>query len=253
MSNNRKRKKGKLMDWGMTIVLAAFTIGIVVMVVAIVRTNMAKKAEEEAASATAVPTVTSEPTATPVKNEAEITRYSCVIAEKGEDENSGSAFCLELNERTGTYEELLNAGSSSSVLNHGTFERQSDGIKTVNKDKEENMLYYYGKYLVSEKGLYEGTVPEKKMFSRTFSNEVDGESKVELVFKKDGTFTQNIVRYSAALDGSDTEDAMSGTYERDGKFIKRTKDDGTEAMSLIVYKGQLCTSYYKLEKEAEQE
>ena len=74
---------------------------------------------------------------------------------------------------------------------------------------------------------------------------------MEIVFKKDGTFTQNIVRYSAGLDGSDTEDAMSGTYEKKGKFIKRKKDDGTESMPLYIYNGQLCTSYYKLEKEAE--
>lgn len=248
---SKNRKKGKLMDLGMTIVLVAFAVGIVVIIVAIIRTNIAKKAAEEAASATSAPAVTSKPTATPEKNEADITRYSCVIAEKGDEEDSGSAFCLELNEKTGTYEELLNAGSSSSVLNHGTFERQSEGIKTVNKDKEENMLYYSGKYLVSGKGLHKGTVPDKKTFNKTFSNQVDGESKVDIVFKKDGTFTQNIVRYSAALDGGDMENAMSGTYERDGEFIRRKKDDGTEAMPLIVYKGKLCTRYYELEKEAE--
>ncbi len=249
---SKNRKKGKLLDLGMTIVLIAFAVGIVVMIVAIIRTNVVKKAEEEAASATEAPAVTAEPTSTPVKNEEDITRYNCIIAEKGEDENSGSAFCLEFNERTGTYEELLNAGSSSSVLSHGTFEKLEKGIKTVNKDKKENMLYYDGKYLVSGNGLYDGKVPNQKVFDKTFTNVVDGESKVEIVFKKDGTFTQNIVRYSAGLDGSDTEDAMSGTYEKDGKLIKRKKDDGTEAMPLYVYQKQLCTKYYKLEKEAEQ-
>lgn len=248
---SKNRKNGKLLDMGMTIVLLAFVIGVVVMVIAIVATNRKNEENELAASATATPEVTSEPTAAPMKNEAGITRYSSVIAEKSKDENSGSAFYLEFNEKEGTYEELLNAGSSSSVLNHGTFEKQKDGIKTVNKDKKENMLYYDGKYLISANSLYEGTVPEAKTFDKTYVNEVDKESKVEIVFKKDGTFTQNIVRYSAGLDGSDTEDAMSGTYEKKGKFIKRKKDDGTESMPLYVYKGQLCTSYYKLEKEAE--
>lgn len=249
---SKNRKQGKLMDLGMTIVLIAFAVGIVVMLVAMIRTNLVKKEAEEAASATATPAVTTEPTATPVKNEEDITRYSCIIAEKGEEEDSGSAFCLEFNEKTGTYEEFLNAGSSSSVLNHGTFEKLENGIKTVNKDKKENMLYYDGKYLISGNGLYKGKkVPNKKTFDITLTNEVDGESKVEIVFKKDGTFTQNIVRYSAALDGSDTEDDMSGTYEKDGKLIRRKKDDGTETMPLYVYKGRLCSSYYKLEKEAD--
>lgn len=248
---SKKRTHGKLLDIGMTVVLVAFAVGIVGLVTALVWDSHVKKEKEKEASATATPVVTAQATTAPTPKESDLTRYSSIIAKKGKEEESGSAFYLELNEKTGTYEQLLCAGTSRSVLNHGTFEKQEDGIRTINKDKQENIWYYEGKYLISGNSLYDGKVPEGKTFDKTFTSVVDDESKVEIVFKKDGTFTQNIVRYAAGLDGSDAEDDIKGTYEREGKFIRRKKEDGTETMPLYVYKGQLCTSYYKLEKEAE--
>ena len=145
----------------------------------------------------------------------------------------------------------MKAGKSKSEIDHGTYERTQEAIETVDKNNTKNKLYFMDSYLISENALFEGEVPKGKKFKMTFTNEAEGESKVVLKFKKDGTYTQNVVRYAASLDGSDTQNASEGTYERKGDWIYRKKDDGTEMMPLMIYKGQLCTSYYKLESKAQ--
>lgn len=239
-------KKGKLLDRIMTVVLILFAVGVIATIAAVVIQKMPKKTVEKK-------TETASGSAAEEEEEVDekyITRYSCVISEGNESEDSGSIFYLELNEKDGTYKEYLKAGSEKSEINSGTFTRTEDAIETVNKDKKKNTLYYEGKYLISKNAIYDGEVPETKTFKRTFVSEVSDESKVEIKFKKDGTFTQNIVRYSANLDGSDTTNAAEGTYKRKGNFIERKKSDGEKMLSLYVYKNQLCTSYYKLESEA---
>lgn len=247
------RKKGKWMDRGMGILLILFVVGIVFVVVSIVSDTMRKKnAEENTASSSAIAATGSPETKEEEKevDEKYITRYSCVISAGNESEDSGSIFYLELNEKDQTYKEYLKAGSTKSELNHGTFTRTDESIETVNSEKAANTLYMDGEYLISKNALYDGEVPDKKTFKKTFVTEVEGESKIELKFNKNGSFIQNVVRDSAGLDGSDTSDTAEGTYVRKGKFIKRTNDNGEKMMSLYVYKGKLCSKYYKLEKKS---
>lgn len=245
---SKRKKKRSIMDIATTIILIVCVIGFVGMVVSIVYTkNKDKNDSTQTAQATATGSAATEE---PKVDEKYITRYGCVISEGTQSDESGSAFYLELNEKDKTYKRLLNAGKESSELSRGTFTRTKEGIETVDKDNNKDLFYFEGDYLISRQALYQGKVPDQTTFNKTFVNEVEGDNKVKIQFKKNGKFAQSIVRYKANLDGSDTDNAAAGTYKRKGKFIYRTKDDGSKMMPLYIYKDRMCTSYYKLEKKA---
>lgn len=247
---SKRKKKRSIMDIATTIILIVCAIGFVGMVVSIVYTkNKDKNDSTQTAQATATATG-SAATEEPKVDEKYITRYGCVISDGTQSDESGSAFYLELNEKDKTYKRLLNAGKESSELSRGTFTRTKEGIETVDKDNNKDLFYFEGDYLISRQALYQGKVPDQTTFNKTFVNEVEGDNKVKIQFKKNGKFVQSIVRYKANLDGSDTDNAAAGTYKRKGKFIYRTKDDGSKMMPLYIYKDRMCTSYYKLEKKA---
>jgi hypothetical protein len=242
-----RRNSGKWVDKGTLVVLLAFIAGVVILAFFMINNSISSKKTDTADNSTAE---TASPAAVETEepvDEADLTRYTCVISEEGED-TEGSEFSLEFNEKNGTYKEYLNAGTSSSVLENGTFTRKKKHIRTVDKKGNENLLLYEGKYLISNNALYDGKVPKAKTFNKTFTHMVENVSKIKITFKKDGTFKQEIIRYSGDSDSDGQSDTIEGTYEHDGKFIKRNRESGEKLMSLYVYEDTLCASYYKREK-----
>lgn len=249
MSKNKQVKKGKWVDKGITIVLIIFAIGVAALILFIVGSKISEKKQEQAAESPAAATKAAEATETPPVDEADLVRYSCVISEEGKD-TEGSEFLLAFNKKEGTYVQYLNAGDSSSELETGTFSKTKEYIKTTNNKGTENFLLYEGNYLVSKNALYEGTVPESKTFARTFTHEVDDVSKIEIKFRKDGTFSQKILRYSGSGEGEGKADTLEGTYRHKGRFIERKRENGDKLMPLYVYQDTLCASYYKKVKNS---
>ncbi|MCI5937903.1 MAG: hypothetical protein MRZ36_07915 [Eubacterium sp.] len=242
--NHKKHKKRSLFDIASTVVLVAFAVGLVATIGIVIKDKVdVQKAERQAeieANATAVPA-----TPTPYIAPEDRMEYSLVIAEATEKKGTGSSFHYIFNKKDGTFQMLLNAGDSSSELNHGTFTETDTAIEIVKKDDSKDTLIKQGDYLISENSLYDGKVPDKKTFTKTFKSKSSEESISVIEFKKDGTFAQNITRYSAGLDGGDQNDASSGTYYRKGNQIIRKKDSGEDMMPLYIYKDQLCANYYK--------
>lgn len=242
--NHKKHKQRSLLDIASTVVLVAFAVGFVATIGIAIKDKVdIQRAERQAqteANTTAVPA-----TPTPYIAPEDQMEYSLVIAEATEKKGTGSSFHYIFNKKGGTFQMLLNAGDSSSELNHGTFTETDTTIEIVKKDDSTDTLIKQGDYLISENSLYEGNVPDKKTFTKTFQSKSTEESISVIEFKKDGTFAQNIIRYSAGLDGSDQNDASSGTYYRKGDQIIRKKDSGEDMMPLYIYKGQLCANYYK--------
>lgn len=244
MNRKKQRKKNKWVDKGILAVLIAFGVGLAAlgffMISSMVAKNRENKEPEDTASATATAAADEEPPA----DEADIVRYTCIISED-DDAGEGSEFSMEFNEKAGTFKLLINSGGTGSEMDKGTFQKDEKGIKTVGRRGNKTTLVYDGDYLVSINALFEGTVPKGRTFKKKFVHEVDGESKIEIHFHKDGTFNQKIVRYSAGLDGKDTAEVSEGTYAHKGKFIERKREDGVKLMSYYIYKNKLCTSYYK--------
>ncbi|MBO5488466.1 MAG: hypothetical protein J5972_01015 [Eubacterium sp.] len=238
-------KKNTVMDRLMTIVLVAFAVVILVVIGSIAYETKQEQNESEKKNTTTTAAVSEEPAV----DEKYITRYSCKISEGVDEESTGSSFYLELYENNGTYKIFLNADSQKSNLNSGTFLRKEGYIELTDKEGEVSKLYEENEYLITDIAIYEGKVPNTKTFNKTYVSEATGENKVEMKFKKNGKFSQQIIRYGASLDGTDTSDEAEGTYKRNGNFIERTKSDGTKMMPLYLYHDQICTSYYKLEKK----
>ena len=244
MSNNSHKKKTSIMDKGITIVLVAFAIGVVAVIaltIAGAQSNGKKSKSSEAEATATGPAVTEEP-----ENEADLDRYRCVLAEKGTD-TEASEFSLTLNRKKGTYKQYLNAGTESSVLDNGTYVKKKDGIEIINKKGTKSKLLYDGSYLVSENAIFDGKVPKAAKFTKTFTHKTSGVSNVRIQFKKNGKFTQEIVRNSSSS-SKGQKNKLSGTYVHKGKFIERKKEDGTKLMPLYIYKNKICTSYYEPEK-----
>lgn len=244
MGKKRNGRNRKWVDKGSLAVLVAFGVGAAVLVFFMVKSLTPGKEE---ARRNDKPQATTAATEEPPVDEADISRYICVISEE-DDGEEGSRFCMELNEKTGTYRELINSGDSSSEIDRGTFQKEEDGIRMEGRRGNQNVLLYEGEYLVSKNALFKGNVPEGKTFDKVFSHKVEGESEIVTRFKKNGTFSQKVIRYRAGLDGKDTSKAVKGTYVRKGKFIERTGEDGVKLMPYYIYKNRLCTSYYKKSK-----
>lgn len=242
MGKKKQSKNKKLVDKGILAVLVAFGIGIAALAFFMVSSLVPGKGENREAEN--LPEETASATEEPPVDEADLVRYTCLISDK-ETDGEGSEFSLEFNEKAGTYRELLNSGDSSSEIDRGTFQKEEDGIKTVSRRETKNTLMYDGNYLVSKNAMFEGTVPKGRTFKKKFTHEVDGESKIEIYFRRDGTFNQKVVKYSGGIDGKDTSEVMKGTYVHKGKFIERKRENGEKLMPYYVYKNKLYTSYYK--------
>lgn len=237
-SNNKK-----WVDKGILAVLIAFGIGAAALIFFMVSSLTAQRKENQEVKNP--PAETASATEEPPVNESDLVRYTCLISDK-ETDGEGSEFSLEFNKKTGTYRELLNSGDSGSEIDRGTYEKGKDGINTVSRRGTKNTLIYDGDdYLVSKNAIFEGTVPKSKTFKEKFIHDVDGESRIEIHFRKDGTFNQKVVKYSGGLDGKDVTDVTTGTYAHKGKFIERKRESGEKLMPYYVYKNKLYTSYYK--------
>lgn len=245
MAGDSYKKQAGIMDKAITVVLIAFVIGVIAVIVLTINgagSNGSNDTASEASPTATGAAVTEEP-----ENEADLERYHCVLAEKSGDTEE-SEFSLALNKKKGTYKQYLNSGTSSSVLDNGTYVKNKKGIVLTNKKGTKSTLLYDGKYLVSESAIFKETVPKGAKFNKTFTHVVNGVSSIRVVYKKNGKFTQEIVRKSSSSSGDGQKNKMKGTYVRKGKFIERKREDGTSLMPIYIYKNKICTSYYEPEK-----
>lgn len=240
MSGKKHGKNRKWVEKGTLAVLIVFAAGVAALVFFMVRSLAPGKEKEPGATKAPEAAATTEPPA----NEEDLTRYTCKISDK-KDDGEGSEFCMEFNEKLFTYRELINTGDTSSEIDRGTFQKEKDGIRMEGRRGNKNFLLYEQDYLVSQNALFEENVPKQETFQKTFTHVVDGESRIVIEFKKNGTFSQKVTRYSAGLDGKDTSESEKGTYRHKGRFIERTGEDGLKLMPYFIYKDKLCTSYYK--------
>lgn len=238
-----KKKKLKLAD----VVADCIIAGVVIVLVVVLCTAVGgkKKADGSGTDSTDAAKTTEAPQ-TVTGEEGEL-RYACVIAEGSSND---TVFYVTLHPDRKTYEESLQAASTTSELDKGSYE-EKDGkfITTSSKDKKQLTYAKDGDYLIVESEMYEGTIAEDDTFDAVCTYEVEGECKKTITFKKDGTYEQELISY--AQEGSSEEDSKqttTGTYQRDGKFIKRTSDSSETLLDLYVYDNRLSDAYYKLEK-----
>lgn len=243
MGKNKQGKNKKWVDKGILVVLIVFGIGVAALIFFMVSSLTAQKKKEQEAKNP--PAASASATEEPPVDEADLVRYTCLISDK-ETDGEGSEFSLEFNKKAGTYRELINSGDSGSEIDRGTYKKGEDGINTVSRRGTKNTLIYDGDdYLVSKNAMFEGTVPKSRTFKKKFVHNVDGESRIEIHFRKDGTFNQKVVSYGGGIDGKDVSDVTTGTYAHKGKFIERKRKNGEKLMPYYIYKNKLYTSYYK--------
>lgn len=246
MKQNLHKKKTSIVDKALTVVLVAFAVGLIAVIaftVAGSRKEESKGDEKEIVEASATPEVTEEP-----DQEEDLERYSCVLAEENKKtDTEASDITLVLNTRKGTFKQCLNSGDETSELDHGTYVKNDSYIELTNKKDTKSKLLYDGNFLVSENAIYEGKIPNKAKFNKVVTHKVDGVSSIRIEFKKNGKYTQEIVRSSSSSSEGQTN-KTKGTYVKKGNFIERKKEDGTKQMSLYVYKNKICASYYEAVK-----
>lgn len=135
----------------------------------------------------------------------------------------------------GSYVESITLGEESYHLFEGTYrvEESKDLVICTPTKGEEQRFIIAGKYLIADGFFYDGQIPEEDTFDLmcVYENSAGGSSL--LAFSKNGTYMES---------GGTT--SSSGTYTRDGDFIHRTTDGGTELADFIIYKGQISNAFY---------
>ncbi|MCR5273199.1 MAG: hypothetical protein K6E13_09465 [Lachnospiraceae bacterium] len=157
--------------------------------------------------------------------------YSLSYASTSSDGSDSSVkVTVSFDSSTGEYVETWN----DSPFSTGTYTVNDDRVvvttdATDTYDSEEIVYLLDGDVLVPEDYLYEGEIPDKDLFSAELIMD-DGSQVTTVTFNEDGTFT-------VAVASDNTETSVSGTYERDGDYIKRTTDDGSSLTPFYLYQG----------------
>lgn len=238
MSNNKKMKPSN-------VIIDCIIAGVILVIVIVLGGSfLGKKSDDKEDATEPKPVKAAEESVSKDKNTEQ---YACVIASGG---NNDTVFSISFHSDRMTYEEAMSAGSQSSILDKGTYEvKDGKYITTSTKSKKENTYVRDGEYLIVENEMYEGELPAGDKVDAQFVYEVEGECKNTLTLKEDGTYSETIVSY--AVDGSsggNTEKTTTGTYTRDGKFVKRVADEGGVLLDFYIYNNKISNAYYKIIK-----
>lgn len=235
MSSNKKMKPSN-------VIMDCIIGGVVLVLVFVLGTSFLGKKQDNANDTKQKKTETAQES---VKKEENTEQYNCVIAS---GENNDTVFSITFHSDRMTYEESMSAGGQSSMLDKGTYVIE-DGkyITTSTKTQKENTYVKDGEYLIVENEMYKGKLPDGEAVDTELVYEIEGEVKNTLTLKKDGTYKETILSYASEDTGStDSEKTNTGTYVREGNFIKRTADDGGTLLDFYIYNDRISNAYYKI-------
>lgn len=236
MSNQKKIKP-------VNIIMDCIIAGVVIVLIIVIASSFFNNSKDDAKESASKAKSTAAPKSLAIEEGVE--NYECVIAE---DSSNDTVFYVSFNSNDMTYEETITAASQSSSLDEGTYEVK-DGKYVTKSAKTNSELTYVkdGEYLIVESEMFEGELPDGDTFDGTFVYEIKDEVKTTVTFKKDGTYQQEVISYAAKSSSSeDTTENTTGKYTRDGKFIKRSADNGDPLLDFYIYDNKISNAYYKL-------
>lgn len=236
MTEKKSKKEKSFMD-KMTDIFIVLVIAAAVFFIAalIMEKNGAQKDKKkqdgkETVEATAAPSQTPLPEG--------VVRYNNIIL----SENNDTEFYLLFNYNDGTYKEMIRAASLEDSLDEGTFKEEDNTIKTtstVNDGMEETYITD-GEYIIPESAIFKGDIGDKDDIEADCVSE-SKDYTTTISFYKGGTFREESISKTEGVE----DVSKGGTYERNGKYIKRTSADGEILMDLYIYNNQIANAYYK--------
>lgn len=235
MAEKKSRKEKSFMD-KITDIFIVLVIAAAIFFIAalIMEKNAAQKEKkqdgEETAEATAAPSQTPLPEG--------VVRYNNIIL----SEKNDTEFYLLFNYNDGTYTEMIRASSLEDSLDEGTFEEEDDAIKTIStvNDGLEETYIIDGEYIIPESAIFKGDIGDKDNIEADCVSE-SKDYTTTISFYKGGTFREESISKTEGVE----DVSKGGTYERNGKYIKRTSADGEILMDLYIYNNQIANAYYK--------
>lgn len=168
-------------------------------------------------------------------------KYSITYASTAADGGSKDiTVYIEFDSKKGTFNEYWN--SQPFVTGKYTVNKKNITVTTTATDSHESekMKFIYDEdndVIIPAEFIYEGKVPSEDTFDAEFKLKDSAGGTTTVHLKEDGTFENTI-------SSSSGESKVSGTYERDGNVINRTKKDGSKLTGYYVYKDQLVGAFY---------
>lgn len=162
-----------------------------------------------------------------------------------------TSFRIGFDAGTMTYVEDMVVGEQSYTLDSGSYNVENGRIHTFSETDDARSLEYIidGDYILAKSFLYQGEIPDKDTFEAVCTYEGNG-ADYEITFHEDGTYEEvnRAAGEEASAESDSTEQSMqaSGTYVRDGRFLKRTDDAGEAVIDFYIYEGQITNSYYEI-------
>lgn len=160
-------------------------------------------------------------------------------------------FRISFDAGTMTYVEDMIVGEQSYTVDSGSYHVEDGCIFTFSETDDAKSLEYVidGDYILAKSFLYQGELPDGDTFEAVCAYEGNGVN-YEIAFHEDGTYEE----ISRTTGGEDLEAAddmepgvqTSGTYARDGSFLKRTDDTGEPLSDFYIYEGQITNFYYEI-------
>lgn len=168
--------------------------------------------------------------------------YSCEFQLNGGAEQDSVTVYYKFDAEKGTSEELW--GDQSLMTGKYTVDGNritvvTDGNEDLGAESETEYFIVDENVLLSESYIYDGKIPEGTTFDAECTLLDSAGVSYKVTFAKDGTYT---------YETGDT--VINGTYERDGKFIHRKREDGGALSDYYIYDGRLVGLVYTKETES---
>lgn len=135
----------------------------------------------------------------------------------------------------GDYSQLIGVGDKQYPLDGGTYTKKGNEVTCVSSGTKQRTETFRldGDYLISENYIYDGNVPDTDTFDAECTHS-SSDSDSKIIFSKDGSF-----EYTSSSSGTTT-----GTYERNGDFIRLNAADGSSLIDFLICDGQISNAYY---------
>lgn len=149
--------------------------------------------------------------------------------------DSGSTVFQYVFDDQGDYSQLIGVGDKQYPLDGGTYTKKGSEVTCVSSGTKQRTETFRldGDYLISENYIYDGNVPDTDTFDAECTHS-SSDSDSKIIFSKDGSF-----EYTSSSSGTTT-----GTYERNGDFIRLNAADGSSLIDFLICDGQISNAYY---------
>lgn len=236
MTEKKNRKEKSFMDKMTDIFIVLVIVAAIFFIVALIMEKNGEKKDEKKQGGKEVVKATVAPTQTPLPEG--VVRYNNIIS----SEKNDTEFYLLFNYNDGTYQEMIRASSLEDSLDEGTFEEGEDTIKTVStvNDGLEETYIIDGEYIIPENAIFEGDIGDEDSIEADCVSE-SKDYTTTISFYKGGNFREESISKTEGVE----DITKGGTYEREGKYIKRTSANGEILIDLYIYNNQVANAYYK--------